>query len=124
MKLRSLIMRSNHQAERRWFLLSSAAWLASGITVALADDPRLLRRGAHRVKPLCSLPPADYQHGARSPSVIMRSQLAIPLIQPELVTQAVAAIRDSVPPVTNSPAIVPRVPCVDNPQADCYEVLN
>ena len=101
---------------RRAFLFTGAAWLLSGMTVAVAVDPRLLRRGAHRVQPLCSLPEADYQHGARSPSAIVRSQLAIPLTRPELISQAIAAIRDALPSTASrTPAVIPTVPCINNP---------
>ncbi len=94
-------------------MATGTAWLFACASATRADDPHVLRRGVHRVKPLCSLPPADYQHGARSPSTIVRSQLAIPLTRPELVTQAIAAIRDTVPSETAVPEFVPRVPRMD-----------
>jgi hypothetical protein len=95
-------MRNAHPNSRRRFLQAAAASLASLASLtglwptlrARSDERTLLRKGTRRVTPLCSLPPADYQHGARSPSVIARSRPALPVHDLEGVEGFITAIKE------------------------------
>lgn len=73
-------MQHKSKHNRRNFMVAvsaSAAWLANCVLV-WADDWLSIRKSRRRVTPACSIPTADYQYGARSPSVIVRSLPALP----------------------------------------------
>lgn len=58
-----------------------------------ADERTLVRKGMRRVQPLCSVPPANYQHGARSISETVLSQAALPIIRLDNLEGLFASIR-------------------------------
>lgn len=67
-------------SNRRSFVLilsSVSAWLLN-CSMARADDLLPIRRARRRIQPLCAVPHADYQYGARTPSVVVRSLRALP----------------------------------------------
>lgn len=81
---------------RRGFVIlvtATGTWLAH-CAVTLADDLLSLRKARRRITPLCSVPNADYQHGARTPSVLIRSQPAIPQLSAEDVKLALDIITE------------------------------
>ncbi|MEM7474917.1 MAG: hypothetical protein AAF483_07985 [Planctomycetota bacterium] len=83
-------------SRRKVLLLASAGaiWLSqSGF--GLADDPFSIRKGRRRITPLCQLPPNDYRHGSRSPSVVIRSLPAINQLSKDSIDQIVKTIRAS-----------------------------
>jgi hypothetical protein len=89
-------MSSSHDQNRRSFLLAlstSLAWL-SHVASSLADDLLSIRKARRRVAPLCSIPPADYQWGARSPSKIVRSLPAVPQYDLEHLEDLTAIIKE------------------------------
>lgn len=59
-----------------------------------AVDPILLRSGRHRVEPLCSVPREDYQYGARTQSLVVRSLAAVPHYSFESTGQKITALRE------------------------------
>ncbi len=59
---------------------------------ARAIDPILLRSGRHRIEPLCSVPSEDYQHGSRTPSLVVRSLAAVPHNSFETTSQKITDI--------------------------------
>ncbi len=68
------------------------AWLAQH-SLAVADDLITLRKGRRRIAPLCALPMQDYQHHARTPSVIVRSHFTLRRYSEADVEQTITAIR-------------------------------
>lgn len=87
-------MDSSRKPNRRGFVIvvtAAGTWLAD-CALSLADDFLSLRKARRRVTPLCSVPSADYQHGARTPSVLIRSLPAIPQFSQEDVALALEIV--------------------------------
>ncbi len=72
-------------------LSGTATWLLS--QVAMADDWLSLRKARRRIQPVCSIPPEDYQYGARTPSTIVRSLPAVPQLSAQDIQQTLELIR-------------------------------
>jgi len=90
------LMEQPSNANRRGFVMLIAAtgtWLAD-CAILLADDLLSLRKARRRVTPLCSVPNADYQHGARTPSVVVRSLPAVPQLSAEEVKLALDVVTE------------------------------
>lgn len=89
-------MDSFQKPNRRGFVIvvtTAGTWLAD-CALAIADDLLSLRKARRRVTPLCSVPNADYQHGARTPSVLIRSLPAIPQLSVDDVKLALEIVSD------------------------------
>ena len=99
-KVKSMEQPSN--ANRRGFVVLVAAagtWIAD-CAMVLADDLLSLRKARRRITPLCSVPNADYQHGARTPSVLVRSLPAVPQLSAEEVKLALDIVTEQSRSVT------------------------
>ncbi len=83
-----------HSTRRSFVVIcgSISAWLVDRLT-AQADDLLSIRKARRRVQPLCAVPPADYQFGARTPSLIVRSMPAIPRYAREDIDALVAILK-------------------------------
>ncbi len=113
-------MDSPNQTNRRRFVIlitAAGAWIADGVLV-LADDFLSLRRAKRRVTPLCSVPNSDYQYGARTPSVLIRSLPAVPQLSVDDVTQALDVITEQ----SRSIAALTK-PLVENKDLGIEEIL-
>ncbi len=84
-----------HQRTRRTFLSASVLGLASAHAPAWTNADELWsRHGRRRVTPLCSLPPENYQHEARTPSLIVRSLPAIEQLSTQAVNHSIEILRE------------------------------
>ncbi len=89
-------MGTSGRANRRGFVLvvtAAGTWLAD-YALAVADDLLSLRKARRRITPLCSVPNADYQQGARTPSILVRSLPAIPQLSPDDVQLALDIVAE------------------------------
>ncbi len=84
------------KANRRGFVIvivSVGSWFADR-ALAMADDLLSIRKARRRVAPLCSVPSADYQFGARTPSVLVRSLPAINQLSTDDVKLALEVVQE------------------------------
>ncbi len=110
------------------------AWLAGvcGFCAATepsqAGDPILIRSGRYRVEPLCSVPHEDYQYGARTPSLVVRSLVAVPHYSFETTVQKITALKQLATEVDAGASPLAVMPPNDNgsvrPESKLLQLAN
>lgn len=90
------IIRPPLNRTRRAFFIFSIAGIGclADNTPGTCDDLFAIRKARRRVAPLCSVPPADYQYQARSPSLVVRSLPAIEKISTDAVERTIEVLRE------------------------------